>query len=85
MCQRADEEVAEVVDMAQSYKNWQHRQRTGRVDIEEVMPISASFHCNTELCNLDTANFVLPSFIPGIADKGIDWQRRPAILDMGCR
>ena len=72
MCERADEEVAEVVDMAQTDMNFQHRQRSRRVDIEEVMSISASFRCNADLCNLDSANSSFPSSIPGIANIEID-------------
>ena len=41
MRHRADVEVAEVVEMAQPYKDWQHCQQAGRVDIEEVVAISA--------------------------------------------
>ena len=72
MCQRADVEVAVVVEMTQAYRNWQQCQKARRVDIADVVPVHDCGHCNTELYNLDTANFFLPASILEVAGKGID-------------
>ena len=72
MFERADVEVAVVMKMTQTYRKWQHCQKDRRVDIADVVPVHDCGHCNTDLYNLDTANFCLPASILEVAGKGID-------------